>query len=62
MSAVALSKTSLSATPVRARAGASVPEKGVFARIFDAFVASRKAQAEREVSRYLALRDPNYRY
>ena len=56
MSAVALSKT-LAPTLGRAEP-AKAPTKGFFARIMDSIVAARMAQAERDLQRYLALRDP----
>lgn len=57
MSAVALSKT-ISLAGTKAAAPVEAPTKGVFARIVDAIVAARMAQAERELARYIVLRDP----
>lgn len=51
MSAVAYSKTLAAKGAVSA-----TPAKGLFARMWDAIVAARAAQAEREVAHYLATR------
>ncbi|MFG1391518.1 hypothetical protein [Xanthobacter agilis] len=54
MSAVTYPAKSFSLS--RDASAAEMPAKGLFRRLFDALIAARAAQAEREVSRYLARR------
>lgn len=56
MSAIALTKT----LPLRGAVDASAakPAKGFFARMMDAIIAARVAQAERELARYM-VRTPD---
>lgn len=62
MSVVALSKTLAPFAGSDAAVRPDAPAKGVLARIVDAVIAARTAQAEREVARYLALRNPGDRH
>lgn len=60
MSAVVLPKTlSTRVVPAVSAAPATQSAKGVLARIWDAIVAARMAQAEREVAFYTALHHSN---
>lgn len=58
MSAVTFSKSYVSEP--RATQANAAPQKGFFARLMDAIIAARTAQAERELARYVHLhgRDP----
>lgn len=59
MSAVTYPAKSFSLS--RDAAAAERPAKGVLARMFDALIAARAAQAEREVARYLSHRADDLR-
>lgn len=52
MSAVTFTKTLAGQKPVAAKAPAA-PAKGFLARVMEAIIASRSAQAEREIARFM---------
>ena len=59
MSAVTFPKTLAGQTSVPA--AKAVPAKGFFARVLDAIIAARSAQAEREIARHLSGYERNER-
>ncbi|MFH3479426.1 MULTISPECIES: hypothetical protein [unclassified Xanthobacter] len=61
MSAVTYPAKSFSLPRDVAAASAVKPERGFWGRMFDALIAARTAQAEREVARYLAHRGQDFR-
>ncbi|MFG1478819.1 hypothetical protein V5F53_09125 [Xanthobacter sp. V4C-4] len=54
MSAVTYPAKSFALPPAAGAAAAAKPERGFLGRLFDALIAARAEQAEREVARYLA--------